>query len=41
MGRQVTAATLLVPGVKYWFMNPGLVVAQKRFIYLKEKDEGE
>lgn len=34
-------ATFLVPGIKYWLINSGLVVAQKGFIYLKQKDEGK
>jgi len=41
MGHKVPLATFLVPGVKYWLTNSGLVVAQKGFIYLEQKDEGK
>lgn len=41
MGHNVPFATFLVPGIKYWLINSGLVVAQKGFIYLKQKDEGK
>lgn len=29
MGRKMPVATFPIPGVKYWLMNSGLVVAQK------------
>lgn len=29
MGRKVPVATFPAPAVKYWFMNSGLVMAQK------------